>query len=159
MGFDEVTPEDEVVEAINQEFNMVKDMVNIIKIIKGKYGQNTATIEVPRREGKKMVATGKVKIGWLNCNIKERIQMVRCYKCLEYGHRRNDCKAAVNKEITCLRCGEDGHLVKDCSNNPRCIKFKVEGHRANQISCPMFKKAVEEERRRRRTSVTPSVTN
>lgn len=85
--------------------------------------------------------------------------MVRCYKCLEYGHRRNDCKAAVNKEITCLRCGEDGHLVKDCSNNPRCIKFKVEGHRANQISCPMFKKAVEEERRRRRTSVTPSVTN
>ncbi|KAK9737756.1 Zinc knuckle [Popillia japonica] len=78
-----------------------------------------------------------------------RINVVRCFKCLEHGHKSRECTAQVDRSDECIKCGEKGHKSRGCQNKVRCVKCAVDGHRADQIKCPHFKKIVEELRRQR----------
>ncbi|KAK9686487.1 Zinc knuckle [Popillia japonica] len=98
-----------------------------------------------------------MRIGWVECGVKERIYLTRCFKCLEYSHKTRDCTAKVDRSDECYKCGSKGHRSKECKNEEKCTKCNVAGHRAekcnvaghraDQIKCPYFRKMVEQKRK------------
>lgn len=95
---------------------------------------------------------GVIKVGWTECRVEELNTPKRCYKCLSFGHIARECQQAERRDDMCLRCGKTGHTVKNCQNEPACITCRVEGHRADQMACPEYKKCIMEMRKTRTNS-------
>ena len=91
----------------------------------------------------------KVKIGMRCCPIKDRVHVLQCGKCLNFGHKATNCK---NDKFTCAWCAED-HKTTECQqrNNQsnhkcaNCSKSQTDDinaashHNAFSKSCPFFK--------------------
>ncbi|XP_056643829.1 DNA-binding protein HEXBP-like [Diorhabda sublineata] len=84
-----------------------------------------------------------VRIGWAPCQVRARVKITRCFKCLEFGHRTKECKGTDNSKM-CLKCGKDNHKARDCLNKSYCLTCKKDGHRADQTACPYYLKLVKE---------------
>ncbi|KAK9711596.1 hypothetical protein QE152_g25369 [Popillia japonica] len=140
LGIDGTTKEEEVKEAIAREIKVEETDVVVRATRKGKYDELTIIAEVPKAQATPLINRKKIRIGWTECGIRERVDIIRCYKCLEYGHKTRKCAAQVDRSKDCIRCGETGHRGKDCVNRDKCIKCGIQGHSADQIKCPYFKK-------------------
>ncbi|KAK9728110.1 Zinc knuckle [Popillia japonica] len=92
---------------------------------------------------KELIKQGTVKIGWISCRVRPRAYIVRCYRCLEFGHVSSMCKADDNFK-SCLNCGKEGHRAKECQNPSFCFTCKKEGHRADRMKCPHYKRLIED---------------
>ena len=55
-------------------------------------GQRLAIATAQETEAIKLLKTGKLKVGWVICRVRCRIPLVRCFRCLSYGHHARDCK-------------------------------------------------------------------
>lgn len=90
----------------------------------------------------------RVNIGWERCVIVESIDVMRCYKCCEYGHKASSCR----NTFCCPKCAGD-HEVKDCLNDyekcVNCDKMNEQRssrddeilnvcHSAWSINCPLY---------------------
>lgn len=148
FGIDAAITEEELKEEIAKSIHLDKEKIEITSLRPDKYEQFTAVVELPKEYVRKISDVGKIKIGWVNCTVKERVQIARCFRCLEYGHVIRECKAANHGEI-CVKCGQNGHRAKDCPNESFCTKCNIKGHRPDQIKCPRYKKMIEKERKRR----------
>ncbi len=78
----------------------------------------------------------RIYIDFTRCHISDRLRVIQCYRCQEFGHVSNNCPA---KSQICRYCGEC-HNAKNCpvkanTNKYKCINCK--GHHAtNSIKCP-----------------------
>lgn len=120
--------------------------IRVLSLRTNNNGNQTASVSLDKEIATELINRGKVKIGWVMCRIRQRIHIVRCLRCLQFGHRANQCKDE-NKTEKCFRCGESGHKVKDCNNAPFCTTCKVADHRADQTKCPHFRKLLKEQTR------------
>lgn len=150
-GIEEATTQLEVKTALTRELALPESTQAIaVKSLRvGRYGEQTAVVEMPRAMGAQLTKLRTIKIGWVRCPIKELVKVLRCYNCLEHGHIARDCKAEVSRRDTCMKCGQPGHKVKVCPNEAKCLKCGVVGHRCDQMRCPHFKKEVERIRKLR----------
>lgn len=108
------------------------------------YGETqTATISLPAADANKLLKLGKVKIGWSVCTIKIVTQLLRCFKCTEYGHQARTCKG-VDRSAACWKCGGDGHKALGCKEAPRCLLCKDgdKHHVAGSSRCGAYKAAL-----------------
>jgi hypothetical protein len=141
---DEGTTEEELaaalVAAIGEEG---REAVKIHPLRPGRRGTINATAKVPAGEGTtELLRAGKLKVGFLRCPIRERTELTRCYRCLEYGHTARTC-TATDRSSLCRNCAEPGHEAKSCSAVPRCPICTDRGadpshaqHRAGSARCP-----------------------
>lgn len=141
--------EDEVKLALARKIKVKENEVEIRAIRKGKFDQLTVIAEVPRKQVMPLIRRRKVRLGWIKCGIRKRVDITRCFRCLEYGHKTRECTAQVDRSKDCIKCGEPGHKGKECTNKDRCTICCSEGHRTDQIKCPHFKKLVEGKRRQK----------
>lgn len=148
-GMDPTIEEEEVKQAIAAVAKMKETDIDIKSVREGRYGEKTVIAEVPREQIMPLIGKKRLKIGWMEGTVKERIDIVRCFRCLEHGHKTLECKAQVDRSRDCIKCGRTGHKSKECINTDRCLKCNMDGHRADQMKCPYFKKLVEETRIRR----------
>ncbi len=57
-----------------------------IKSIRAAYaGTQKAVINLPVQEAKYLLQAQPIKIGWTVCRIREKPQLRKCFRCLEYG--------------------------------------------------------------------------
>lgn len=155
LDMDDVTTEEEVLDCLSRETGIEKKDLTLKSLRSNVRGSQTAAISVPAAKANQIdKLQGKVKIGWLRCRIKRKVQLVRCYRCLEYGHKTFECKGE-DKSGNCMNCGKKGHLAKSCSEGAYCGTCKTEGHRMDSMKCPLFreqikKKEVDSQNKRRR---------
>ncbi|XP_043479900.1 uncharacterized protein LOC122509731 [Leptopilina heterotoma] len=129
----------------------------------GKPGNRRVTVLGPNRRGMKLAVVvtnleeanrlqklGHVKIGFMCCPIKRRVMVVRCHRCLGYGHIGAKCQKE-DRSAACFKCGEAGHRISNCKKNASCFlcteKFgnKVSTtHIAGSGGCGVFRSALEE---------------
>ncbi|KAG5899116.1 hypothetical protein JTB14_021619 [Gonioctena quinquepunctata] len=92
-----------------------------------------------RKIAEEVTNTGKIKIGWIQCRVRKRVSLQRCFRCHLFGHRKEDCSNEDRSNL-CLKCTKTGHMAKDCPNEPACIACKIDGHRVDQTKCPQYRK-------------------
>ena len=73
-------------------------------------------LSLPTRIANEIIKNNKIKIGWVNCRIREKVSPIKCYKCLEYGHIIKTCKSLIDRSKNCLKCGQHGHFIKSYMN-------------------------------------------
>lgn len=110
------------------------------------YGSQNATIVASKDLAKELIKKGRIKIGWTLCHIRPRVNLVRCYRCLLYGHYKSECQGEDKKDV-CFKCRKSDHRAKDCSGASYCLACKVDGHRADQTKCPYYRKLLRDKAR------------
>lgn len=147
---DEITTKEEVLAAIQDQLQGIIDGA-AIKSLRATYGgTQTAVICLPIDKAKKLLAVGKVKIGWTICRIRESVRPMTCFKCLDFGHMAKDCKNPDRSKL-CRRCGQEGHIAAKCQKEPICLLCgdKAEGsqgHITGSSRCPRYRTAANHRR-------------
>lgn len=120
--------------------------IKITSLRPNQWGGQNATVVLQSELAKQMVKQGFIKIGWTPCRVRARIDIARCYRCLQFGHHSSECKGEDNSNL-CLNCGKEGHKARECRNISYCLTCKKEGHRAEQLKCPHYKKMITDKAR------------
>ncbi|KAI4459357.1 zinc knuckle [Holotrichia oblita] len=130
--------------AISESVRGLKaDGIKVLSLKPNQWGSQNATVALGKVYAKELIRQGTIKIGWISCRVRPRVYVVRCYRCLEFGHVSSTCKAD-DKSKSCLNCGKEGHRAKECQNLSFCFTCKKEGHRADRMKCPHYKRIIED---------------
>lgn len=108
----------------------------------GKNGTQIATVSMPKQGAEDLLTEGDIKIGWTRCRVKQKIDLLRCYNCLKFGHHSDICKDGKS-EKRCLNCTKVGHLIKDCENASFCATCNREGHKTDSNLCPSYRSLIQ----------------
>ncbi|CAH2010194.1 unnamed protein product [Acanthoscelides obtectus] len=57
---------------------------------------------------KHLIQKGRIVTTWSIWPVKERVSILRCFNCLEFGHRAERCTGA-DRRGECRNCGQAGH--------------------------------------------------
>ncbi|KAK9747267.1 hypothetical protein QE152_g5453 [Popillia japonica] len=145
IGIDGDVGKDEIVQAIKDSIGgeMQLQDIEIVSIRPTQYGGQNATVVLNKQWAIELCKRGTIRIGWTPCHVRQRINITRCYRCLEFGHHKWECKGKDNTS-TCLKCGNSDHRAKECTGESYCLTCKKNGHRADQTRCPYYRKLIHE---------------
>ncbi|XP_043464407.1 uncharacterized protein LOC122499895 [Leptopilina heterotoma] len=148
---DETTEVDEVTEAVSQTLGRT-DLEMSCRLIPLSRGEKIAVVQLPEADADSLLKTAKVKIGWINCRIRPRVEVDRCFRCLCYGHLSKACQKPDRSKV-CWKCGSPDHSHKDCKNKPVCLTCVDKGekeinHNPGTGSCPIYKEELRKLRAR-----------
>jgi hypothetical protein len=107
-------------------------------------------IEVDEVNYDKLMDVGKIRYLYQEVRIVEGFTVGKCFKCLSFDHKAEDCPMKGMDTKVCFKCGGD-HLARDCtSENPKCVncaranseirsgRKHDEKHTANDFNCPCY---------------------
>lgn len=100
-NLDKTTEKEEVMEAIVSATNEgIREEITIVSWRK-QYGGNYTTIAELSAPAHLLTDKGGLKIGWVICRVKERMEsgVLRCYRCLDYGHIAARCTSAEDRTV------------------------------------------------------------
>ncbi|KAK7863199.1 hypothetical protein R5R35_003449 [Gryllus longicercus] len=145
-----LTTEEEVRLAIQRETNADPNELKVTVLQPNSREQRLAIVEMEEAVATPLLYKQRVKIGWVNCRVGRRIDVPRCYKCLDYGHVKKDCKGPDRSDL-CWKCGKAGHKHNECQNRPACVLCATRsGARADHTPgtgvCRAFREALEQKR-------------
>lgn len=134
LGIDDVTELDEVKGAAEKVVGHELMGQVSITLRKTRRGDQIATIVTARSIADTLLqGGGKIRIGWLNCTIREDNRPMRCFKCWKDGHQASRCNGP-DLSRKCFNCGSDEHKVSECANAAKCLKCEG-GHRTGAREC------------------------
>lgn len=143
-GLDSDTTKEELIEHLKTSHPGTR--VEDIKAMKtGRGGSVTGVVVLPSKVANKLATGPKIKIGWSQCRVHVRISMIRCSRCLEFGHRKYGCKG-LDRTNTCKRCWGLDHSSKDCGATPKCGLCAMDSdddsgkHYSGSSNCLAFKR-------------------
>jgi hypothetical protein len=141
---DELSTEKEIIEALQKALNLKNDNELKITSIRPAYGcTQAATVMAPGDVAARMLQLSHVKIGLVQCRLRERVDVKKCYRCWMPGHLRKEYHGPERKGL-CIKCGEEGHQSKDCQGEAYCTVCNREGHSAMGSQCPKYRKAMQQ---------------
>ncbi|KYQ49221.1 Gag-Pol polyprotein [Trachymyrmex zeteki] len=137
---EESVTRDDIIQTIVAEGKCPRDTVKLGEIVAAVNGLGTMWVRCPLAAAKIITKERRIRIGWTKVRVEllpER--MVQCYRCLELGHVRNQCRNEKDRGRTCYRCGQEGHLARECVGKAQCLlcserKLKAD-HRMGGPAC------------------------
>ena len=79
-------------------------------------------------DARSLLGLGRLRVGWVNCCIREYVEVARCFRCQGYGHVLRDCTLPGRKDA-CWSCGGGSHVAKECKAPPRCLNCADRGEK------------------------------
>lgn len=138
---DAITTREEVRTSIQRQINAADIEIEIRSLRPTQRENQIATVAVDSDTAKKLLELGQLRIGFNTCRVRERVDIIRCYRCHGYGHVARAC-SAPSRENLCLKCGTAGHKASECKGETHCVSCEKDGHRTGTLSCPIYRKMV-----------------
>jgi hypothetical protein len=113
----------------------VPQTVKILSLRPAFGGTINATIRVPHNMGCLLIKQSRVRIGWVNCRVREHLMPQRCYRCWDVGHTAQRCQGVDRRQL-CFNCHGSGHQAANCTAQKSCGICGEEGHRTGTRYCP-----------------------
>lgn len=139
----DVTSEEILVDIKRSVGDADTESIKVLSIRPNQFGSQNAILTMETKLARELCKRGTIRIGWTPCRARLRVNIVRCYRCLEFGHHRSECQGTDRSGI-CMKCGQGNHKAKDCVNINFCLTCKTEGHRADQTKCPHYRKLIQD---------------
>lgn len=135
--------------SVDAKFKIVKEFVSKTTPLFYSY-----VIETDPKNYEVILKNEKINIGWDRCKVFEHIFINRCFKCLGFNHKSNEC----TKMKACLKCAGN-HELKECNSEVEiCVncKYAVENlkltlnvnHCANSKDCVVLQRRIDSARKR-----------
>ncbi|XP_011859068.1 PREDICTED: caldesmon-like [Vollenhovia emeryi] len=137
---DESVTTEEVRDAVARVGEGPKEEIKVGSIRHTPSGFGTCWIQCGIEVAKRVAAAKKIKVGWVAARVEllEPRPLV-CFKCLERGHVRGQCRSNIHRSTMCYRCGQEGHKAQSCSETPNCAVCSGKGlpsnHKAGGAAC------------------------
>ena len=134
---DETVTREEVVAALCIALGN-PDLGDQCRLYKRFGGVQTAVVCLTKVDARSLLGLGKLRVGWLNCRIREHVEVSRCFRCQGYGHVSRGCT------LPGWRCGGASHVAKECKAQPKCLTCADRGekdvaHASGSGSCTIFR--------------------
>ncbi|KAJ8934071.1 hypothetical protein NQ314_013609, partial [Rhamnusium bicolor] len=92
-GIDITTTKEDVEGSIAAALtNEGKENINVKALRPTRNGSQIATVTIPTVEADTLIKEGKIRIGWVVCRVRPRVEVTRCINCLKLGHNVTQCK-------------------------------------------------------------------
>lgn len=137
----------EMVEALVKETEVPETAIQIKSVRPTRNGNQIATVAITNQYAKLLKQKNKVKIGWLMCSIRARVEVLKCFKCQSYGHISKDC-TSISTINSCYNCGKEGHHANSCQEEAQvfCLQCNKRDHKGGSGACPLFRALLKEAR-------------
>ena len=105
--------------------NAIKDKEEVAEIAKVTISKNNAReqraayVDLDERSAFKLVNMKRIKIGWMNCRVRLRTPLTRCFKCLRFGNIATKCNGP-DRRAECYKCRGEGHKATECAVKGAC---------------------------------------
>ncbi|XP_068140371.1 uncharacterized protein [Drosophila tropicalis] len=100
---DELTEPCDLIVALANQASVDEDCCTVRSLRRGLSGSKVAVISAAEKVMRKLLALGRVRVGWSCCRIKELDELPkRCYRCLRAGHISAKCPSQVDRSNCCL---------------------------------------------------------
>lgn len=117
----EAMEEDDVLRAVASVGDCDPTMVKVGPIRSTGRGLGTAWVRCPLAAANRLVAAGKLRIGWMNTRVEAlEKRPLQCFGCMEKGHVKAQCCGEVDRSKQCYRCGNPGNIARDCALPEHC---------------------------------------
>lgn len=116
---DETTEKEDIQSALATATNVNEADVKVLNIRESYASTRQALIQVPENVAAILLQAKKVRIGWVICRVRKKAKPTQCYRCLDQGHRANECKGKDRSDV-CKKCCLIGHKARDCKGQARC---------------------------------------
>ncbi|XP_035724082.1 uncharacterized protein LOC118442503 [Vespa mandarinia] len=83
--------------------------------------QRLAHVKIEEEAAAKLLKAGRGLVGFVSCRVKRRVNVKRCFRCLDYGHQSASCNGPDRSKL-CYFCGSTGRKIKECKEAPGGIK-------------------------------------
>lgn len=114
----------------------------------GVTGRWTAVIRLTQEDARRIVEARRICIGWEAYLVEDWVSVPCCTKCQRIGHDVKSCtNEAVDKRL-CHKCGEPEHAATECQSPKICYNCGKGSHAANSAGCPIYRKVLEEAKRK-----------
>ena len=61
-------------------------------------GVQTAVVRLTEADARSLLGLGRLRVGWVNCRIREHVEVTRCFRCQRYGHVSRSCTLPDRKD-------------------------------------------------------------
>lgn len=68
-------------------------------------GKQAVTVKLKEKDAEALIKAGKIRIGLNLCPIVEYFKLTQCFKCFNYGHRKNEYVSVSDRTKECIKCG------------------------------------------------------
>lgn len=154
-AIDNEVDEDKLIEIILNQ-NKISGEMKLVKCFKkpSNISKYNAIIEVDKDLFKMLMDDDDphLNIGWYKCQIFDKVNVKRCFKCWGFNHNAGNC----TNQIRCPKCGGE-HYIADCKNEKiectNCTKTNSRlnlnldvGHDSRDYKCPVYLRRLEKEK-------------
>ncbi|KAJ8928738.1 hypothetical protein NQ314_018663 [Rhamnusium bicolor] len=87
-------------EIVKSGAGVSEEQLSVISLRPNRSGNQTATVKMRKDIAAELVKRGKIKIGWVLCRLRRRVNIIRCYKCLNFGHRTSECTGPDKSDLS-----------------------------------------------------------
>lgn len=137
---------EELTTEIAREIKLEQQEIQVKSIRFGYGGTKTAIVSLPSKVISRLDSEVKIKLGFTNCRIRRAQNLIRCFKCHEFGHLSYNCRVNTNGQEICRRCGTTGHQIDGCQAIRCCVLCTRKGvpaanaeHVAGAVNCLQYK--------------------
>lgn len=155
---DGLTTTEEVANAIRKETSCTEEEAKVRLFDPNAREQRVALVEMDQTRAAALLKKGKIRIGWVNCRVRVRANVMRCYRCLGYGHQKGKC-GGLDRSANCWKCGMGGHKAAACNVPAQqlkcflCAEAKIPhdklAHAPGTGGCAVFRAALNASRTQR----------